>query len=119
MGFCFYNNVAVAALAARAAGANRVLVLDWDVHHGNGIEHILYKRPDVMYISLHRCPALSLARNWLGRQAVRAGAEGTKHTRCHMALQAPLTIELAGCRDMLAVGWLLQGQRILSRHRGC
>ena len=55
MGFCFYNNVAVAALAARRSGAECVLVLDWDVHHGNGIEEILYERPDIMYISLHRC----------------------------------------------------------------
>ncbi|CAL5221680.1 g3914 [Coccomyxa viridis] len=55
MGFCFYNNVAVAAMAARQEpGIERVLVLDWDVHHGNGIESILYDRPDIMYISLHR-----------------------------------------------------------------
>lgn len=33
----------------------KVLVLDWDVHHGNGIEEILYGRADIMYISLHRC----------------------------------------------------------------
>jgi hypothetical protein len=38
MGFCFFNNAAVAARAARAAGAKRVLVLDWDVHHGNGTQ---------------------------------------------------------------------------------
>ncbi|CAL8468789.1 g8330 [Coccomyxa elongata] len=54
MGFCFFNNVAVAALAARKAGANKVLVLDWDVHHGNGIEEILYGNADIMYISTHR-----------------------------------------------------------------
>ena len=39
-------------------GMEKVLVLDWDVHHGNGIEEILYGRPDVMYISLHRWCAL-------------------------------------------------------------
>jgi hypothetical protein len=38
MGFCFFNNAAVAARAARAAGAERVLILDWDVHHGNGTQ---------------------------------------------------------------------------------
>ncbi|KAK9831462.1 hypothetical protein WJX81_007773 [Elliptochloris bilobata] len=52
MGFCFYNNVAVAALAARRAGA-RPLVLDWDVHHGNGVQDILWEE-DIAYISLHR-----------------------------------------------------------------
>ena len=52
MGFCFYNNVAVAALAARRAGA-RPLVLDWDVHHGNGIQDILWEE-DIAYVSLHR-----------------------------------------------------------------
>ena len=52
MGFCFFNNVAVAALAARRTGA-RPLVLDWDVHHGNGIQDILYCE-DIAYVSLHR-----------------------------------------------------------------
>ncbi|KAI8463818.1 MAG: hypothetical protein J3K34DRAFT_388866, partial [Monoraphidium minutum] len=54
MGFCFFNNAAVAARAARAAGASRVLILDWDVHHGNGTQHIFEESPDVMYMSLHR-----------------------------------------------------------------
>ena len=41
MGFCLFNNVALGAQAALAAGMRRVLVLDWDVHHGNGIQSIL------------------------------------------------------------------------------
>ena len=53
-GFCFFNNVAVGALHACSLGCKKVLVLDWDVHHGNGIEEILYENPDIMYISLHR-----------------------------------------------------------------
>ena len=41
IGFCFFNNVAVAAAHAREAlGVNRVMILDWDVHHGNGIQHV-------------------------------------------------------------------------------
>ncbi|MCI23095.1 histone deacetylase 15-like, partial [Trifolium medium] len=40
MGFCLHNNAAVAALAAQAAGARKVLILDWDVHHGNGTQEI-------------------------------------------------------------------------------
>ncbi|GLC51841.1 hypothetical protein PLESTB_000554400 [Pleodorina starrii] len=57
MGFCFFNNVAVAALEAlRQPGVRRVAVLDWDVHHGNGIQNLLLQRPDALYISLHRDP---------------------------------------------------------------
>jgi acetoin utilization deacetylase AcuC-like enzyme len=57
MGFCFFNNVAVAAAAARAElGAERVLVLDWDVHHGNGTQHLFEESREVLYISLHQSP---------------------------------------------------------------
>jgi acetoin utilization deacetylase AcuC-like enzyme len=56
MGFCLFNNAAVAAEAARAAGAERVLVLDWDVHHGNGTQEAFRGRRDVMYQSLHQWP---------------------------------------------------------------
>jgi histone deacetylase 6 len=54
MGFCFYNNAAVAARAAQQAGASKVLILDWDVHHGNGTQHIFERDPSVLYVSLHR-----------------------------------------------------------------
>ena len=54
MGFCYYNNAAVAARAAQAAGARRVVVMDWDVHHGNGTQRILYDDPSVLYMSTHR-----------------------------------------------------------------
>jgi acetoin utilization deacetylase AcuC-like enzyme len=56
MGFCLVNNIAVAAAAARAAGAARVAILDWDVHHGNGTQHIFYRDPSVMYLSSHQFP---------------------------------------------------------------
>ncbi|CAJ2634891.1 unnamed protein product [Trifolium pratense] len=54
MGFCLHNNAAVAALAAQAAGAKKVLILDWDVHHGNGTQEIFEQNNSVLYISLHR-----------------------------------------------------------------
>ncbi|WJX95700.1 Histone deacetylase 15, variant 2 [Trifolium repens] len=54
MGFCLHNNAAVAALAAQAAGARKVLILDWDVHHGNGTQEIFEQNNSVLYISLHR-----------------------------------------------------------------
>ena len=57
MGFCLVNNVAVAAAHAIAAcGARRVLVLDWDVHHGNGTEAIFAASPAVLYASIHQWP---------------------------------------------------------------
>jgi acetoin utilization deacetylase AcuC-like enzyme len=56
MGFCLLNNAAIAAEAARRRGAARVLVLDWDVHHGNGTQHIFEARDDVMYMSSHQFP---------------------------------------------------------------
>jgi acetoin utilization deacetylase AcuC-like enzyme len=56
MGFCLINNVAVAAAAARAAGAARVAIVDWDVHHGNGTQDIFWKDPNVLYLSVHQFP---------------------------------------------------------------
>ncbi len=56
MGFCLLNNVAVAARAARAAGAARVAILDWDVHHGNGTQQIFWDDPTVLYLSVHQFP---------------------------------------------------------------
>jgi acetoin utilization deacetylase AcuC-like enzyme len=57
MGFCLFNNVAVAAAHARAAcGVERVMVVDWDVHHGNGTEEIFRERDDVLFLSIHESP---------------------------------------------------------------
>jgi histone deacetylase 6 len=56
MGFCFFNNVAVAAAAARSSGARRVLIVDWDLHHGNGTQHAFWDDPDVLYVSTHQYP---------------------------------------------------------------
>ncbi len=55
MGFCLINNVAVAA-ASRVARGERVLIVDWDVHHGNGTQAIFWDDPDVLYVSTHQHP---------------------------------------------------------------
>jgi acetoin utilization deacetylase AcuC-like enzyme len=55
MGFCLFDNVAIAAeLAIRELGAERVFVLDWDVHHGNGTAEAFRSRPDVLFASIHQ-----------------------------------------------------------------
>ena len=56
MGFCLFNNVAVAARYAQGKGLNRILIVDWDVHHGNGTEEIFDEDPDVFYLSMHQSP---------------------------------------------------------------
>jgi len=57
MGFCLFNNVAVAARhAVESHGLDRVLILDWDVHHGNGTNDIFHADPAVLYASIHESP---------------------------------------------------------------
>ncbi len=58
MGFCYLNNVAIAArYLQHRHGLERILILDWDVHHGNGTQHIFEEDPSVFYISLHQDPS--------------------------------------------------------------
>ena len=56
MGFCLLNNVAIAARAALIAGLDRVMIIDWDVHHGNGTQDVFYEDGRVGFYSIHRSP---------------------------------------------------------------
>lgn len=57
MGFCLFNNVAVAArFAVDQLGLDRVLIVDWDVHHGNGTQDIFWEDPHIAFLSMHRFP---------------------------------------------------------------
>ncbi|MGH7535062.1 MAG: histone deacetylase family protein, partial [Gemmatimonadales bacterium] len=56
MGFCLVNNVVVAARQARSEGRDRVLIIDWDVHHGNGTQALVESDATIRYVSLHQHP---------------------------------------------------------------
>ena len=57
MGFCLFSNAAIAAEEAlQKPGLERVAILDWDVHHGNGTQHIVENNPNIAYCSLHQFP---------------------------------------------------------------
>ena len=56
MGFCLLNHAAVAAEHARSRGVERIAILDWDVHHGNGTQDVFYDDGQVLYLSVHQSP---------------------------------------------------------------
>jgi acetoin utilization deacetylase AcuC-like enzyme len=70
MGFCHYNSIAIAAETALEAGIERVAIVDWDVHHGNGTQDIYYERSDVLFVSIHQYPF------YPGSGAVRERGQG-------------------------------------------
>ena len=87
MGFCLFNNVAVAAAHAVSKGLERVLIVDWDVHHGNGTQHIFEADNRVLFFSTHRSPFYP----GTGHREERGRGAGQGHTH-----NVPLP---AGCTD--------------------
>lgn len=82
MGFCLFNNVAVTAAGLRADG-ERVAIVDWDVHHGNGTQAAFWSDPDVLYISAHQYPFYPYE-GWLDE----VGGEGAVGTTINLPVPA-------------------------------
>jgi acetoin utilization deacetylase AcuC-like enzyme len=100
MGFCLLNNAAIAARAIQAeAGAERVLVIDWDVHHGNGTQHVFEEDPSVLYFSTHQFPYYP---------GTGAAGEAGRGRGLGATLNVPMP---AGCGDAEYVGVF---QRVLA-----
>ncbi|XP_033367472.1 histone deacetylase 7-like [Parus major] len=92
MGFCFFNSVAIAARQLQQKGKlSKILIVDWDVHHGNGTQQIFYRDPEVLYISLHRhddgnfFPGSGAADEVRGDQ----GDQGDSGTRLKVTMRCP------------------------------
>lgn len=73
MGYCLFNNVAIAVNHGRRRGLRRTLILDWDVHHGNGTQAVFYDDPSVLFISLHQDNWYPLRSGGLGERGAGDG----------------------------------------------
>jgi acetoin utilization deacetylase AcuC-like enzyme len=77
MGFCFFNNVALGAVyALEHFGLERVAIIDWDVHHGNGTQHLFEADPRVFYVSLHEDPQHCYPGTGYRRETGKGAGEG-------------------------------------------
>jgi acetoin utilization deacetylase AcuC-like enzyme len=116
MGFCLLNNVALAAAHARARGVERVMIVDFDVHHGNGTQDAFYDDPSVLFVSLHQFPFYpgtgSRAETGAGdgrghtiNVPLSAGANDGAYAAAFRELVAPLTAEFAPGLLLVSAGF--------------
>ncbi|MBI2301586.1 MAG: histone deacetylase [Armatimonadetes bacterium] len=84
MGFCLFNNISIAArYAQRERGVERIFILDWDVHHGNGTQEAFYHEPNVFFCSLHQSPWFPFT-----GEADETGAGDAEGTNLNLPLRA-------------------------------
>ena len=116
MGFCLYNNVAVAAAQAIASGIARVAIVDIDVHHGNGSQWMFYEDPRVLYISSHQFPFYpgTGAAGEVGRGEgagftvnvpLEAGATDADYDLVYRAIAAPVLTQFAPQLTLISAGF--------------
>jgi acetoin utilization deacetylase AcuC-like enzyme len=112
MGFCLFNNIALAAdHAVKRHQLERVLVVDWDVHHGNGTQDIFYERDDVWFLSVHRSPFYpgtgkkdeTGTRKGLGTKLNLPVAFGTSRKDYLAQFQSLLTDAATKCRPQMVL----------------
>ena len=110
MGFCLINNIAVSAASLVKRG-QRVAIVDWDVHHGNGTQEIFFRTPDVLYLSLHHAPfypgtgRIQEVGHGLGVGAtvnvpIRGGSDGSVYREAFSRIVLPIL-------DQFGPDWLL------------
>lgn len=116
MGFCFYNNVAVAAADARARGAARVAIVDIDVHHGNGSQWMFYDDPSVLYVSSHQFPfypgtgaadevGTGAGRGFTVNIPLEAGATDADYVLAYSKIVAPVLDQFAPELTIVSAGY--------------
>ena len=128
MGFCLYNNVAAAAAHALTLGMERVAVIDYDVHHGNGTQWIFYEDPRVLYVSTHQYPFYpgTGAAEDVGRGKgagftlnvpLEAGATDGDYDEVFKALVIPVVDQFRPELVLISAGFDAHGQDPLARMR--
>ncbi len=116
MGFCFFNNVAIAAQTALKLGAQRVLIVDWDVHHGNGTQRAFENRQDVLFLSAHQHPlypgtgacdevGLGHGRGYTGNCALPAGQTDADYGAVFSDLFLPMADAFAPDLILVSAGF--------------
>jgi acetoin utilization deacetylase AcuC-like enzyme len=116
MGFCLYNNIAVAAAAARASGVGRVAIVDIDVHHGNGTQWMFYDEPSVLYISTHQFPfypgtgaaddvGTGEGKGFTVNIPLEAGATDADYYRAYTAVALPVLEQFAPQLTLVSAGY--------------
>ncbi len=118
MGFCIFNNIALAAEYARKkSGHKKVLIIDWDVHHGNGTQDIFYKDPDVLFISMHQYPHWPYETGWLTEDGagdgkgfnlnipLPAGTGDKGHLKAWDSIIAPVSVEFKPDIILVSAGY--------------